>query len=446
MKKYRSLLIGCVYCIFLVVAPHLNSVADPLSGNDTRINDVMTALSKNPRDVAALNSYGIEQAKRNDLIGAVRTWRYALEFAPRYVHLYNNIGSALRRLGYPKESLDWYKASLKIQPTYWTWFNLGLLYEDLKNTREALVAHQQALNLCPSFAQAQEHHLRLTREAVMGNPKPPVAINLPLPKTPMKESPTPKTSDEIISRKILTHHNYKDMQQKPVVRNNEDIKTEKAELLTEKPEIELREQFALPSDGGGQVFLTFDGGADADGISGILSALKFHGVQSTFFLTGQWVKSYPDLAKQILAEGHEIANHSMKHPHMSSWTREQIASELEKTEAAFREVLGRRAAPFFRFPFGDENKRVEAIVEELGYRPVYWNIDTLDWKEPSIASIISKVRMRIKRGAVVLMHVGSKNGSKALPRILDDLSARGYQPGRLSSLDPAQIARLPLYR
>ncbi|HAE40997.1 MAG TPA: deacetylase, partial [Candidatus Riflebacteria bacterium] len=97
----------------------------------------------------------------------------------------------------------------------------------------------------------------------------------------------------------------------------------------------------------------------------------------------------------------------------------------------------------FRFPFGAQNKKVEQIVEELGYRPVYWHIDTIDWREDPVNTIISRVDNKLRRNAVILMHLGSKNGAIALDRILDIITGRGYTLARLSDLDASQLAALP---
>ncbi len=414
------------------------------------MRDIAAALEANPRDVAALNAWGIEQAKAGDLIGAIRTWRHALDIAPDYVHFYNNIGSALRRLGYAAESLAWYQASLRVQPTYWTWYNLGLLHEDGKRREDARRAYHEALRLCPSFSQAEERLWRLNRAFDDVRAKVPTTVNLP-PVTP--DAPA-KPVLEPVSVAVAKRPSPAPASPSPEKRGHGKTqraipeKTESSEEPEEAEPAEEREapqmyQHPLPGDSGGQVFVTFDGGADADGVDAILGALKARGLKTTFFLTGQWVTSYPALGRRILADGHEIANHSMRHPNMAAWGKDKIAAELEKAEQAMQTVLGRRFAPFFRFPFGAQNRRVEAIVEELGYKPVYWNIDTLDWKEPSVASIQQKVRSRVRRGSVILMHVGSKTGAKALPRMLDELLGRGFRPGRLSDLDPAGIAALP---
>ncbi|MBF0501683.1 MAG: polysaccharide deacetylase family protein [Candidatus Riflebacteria bacterium] len=403
---------------------------------ETQTETILKALRLNPRDVAALNAYGIEQAKRGDPAAAIRTWRMAIDIDPRYVHLYNNIGSALRRLGFVREALTWYQASLQLQPTYWTWYNLGLLREDLKQIPEAIQSHEEALRMCPDFLQAAKHLSQLRNEESSHDyqsvsvAKPPTDRLRPAD-TPSTDRPRPAATPPTERPRPLA-----------------PISTDRPKPPAPPPAIDepaIIKTVRLHTDVGGPVFLTFDGGADADGIPGIMAALRSHGVHSTFFLTGQWVKSFPDLARQILADGHEIANHSLSHPNMSGYNADKISAQLTATADIFKTVLGRDPAPFFRFPFGAQNRRVEDIVASLGYRPVYWDIDTLDWKEPSVSSIIEKVRRRLKPHAVILMHCGSRNGSRALPLVLDEVLGRGYTPMMLSAASQADQASLPAH-
>lgn len=401
---------------FLVLLCIMILPATCTSASTDRVMELYNRLQANPNDVQALNSYGIEQAQRGDLIGAIRTWRYALEISPGYFHLYNNIGSALRRLGHAPEALEWYKTALKIEPTYWTWYNIGLLYMNLNNYRSAKHAMQETLRLNPAFGAAKEQLAFITRTNSERNQfKPPVKVE----QEPVQRRQTTG----------LTVENGK--------ASVDQVKSKPAHSES------VISHLPIPGESGGQVFLTFDGGAGDKGLDRILKTLAEHNVRSTFFLTGKWVRNYPDHARRILAEGHEIANHSMNHKDMSSWDKERIAEEIEATETAFLEILGRRGAPFFRFPFGHQNRRVEGHVEELGYRPVYWNIDTIDWREDPVQTIISRVRTRINRGSVILMHLGSNNGATALPAILREIISRGYCPDKLSNLNPAQLASLP---
>ncbi len=350
-------------------------------------------------------------------MGAISIWRRALDFDRRNVHLYNNIGSALKRLGQDEHAFAWYAAALQLQPVYWTYYNLAILYRDHKQPAEACWALGESLRLNPDFRQAAEMRNRIRSGAAETAPEPVRTVKIPVT-APKKSLPGPAEVTRPVKRKILPPE--------PV----------KREPQMEKP-------LTMPSETGGQVFLTFDGGADDDGFDSIISSLKKAGVRSTFFLTGEFALQYPDRCRVLLAEGHEIANHSMKHPDMKNFGAEKIAGEIEAAEQAFQKVFGRRGAPFFRFPFGHQNRRVEAIVENLGYRPVYWHIDTIDWREDPVGRIIERVQSKLRRNSVILMHLGSRNGAKALDQILQYIIARGYQPARLSDLDAGMLVALP---
>ena len=92
---------------------------------------------------------------------------------------------------------------------------------------------------------------------------------------------------------------------------------------------------------GGHVALTLDAGASAEPVPQILATLREHGVKITFFLTGKWIEDNPELTRQIVADGHEIANHSFTHPDMRNLSDEAIRTELGDTEALLAETAGR---------------------------------------------------------------------------------------------------------
>ncbi len=389
----------------------------------------------NPTDPNVLNSYGIELANTGDLIGAIGVWRRALDFDRSNVHLYNNIGSALKRLGQDRHAFAWYAAALQLQPVYWTYYNIALLYRDHNQPEEACWALGEALRLNPQFAEATGLLQRI-RAGAAGHDQniKAAATEIKKPVTGPKPSELPRPGKKKPSETIIAGHPET---AKPAAAATSTITGRKEKLQVDE------EPLRLPSDSGGQVFLTFDGGATDAGFDSILDSLRRFGVKSTFFLTGRFAEKYPEKCRQLLAEGHEIANHSMNHPDMKNFSAGKIAAEIEAAEQAFANVLGQRGAPFFRFPFGHQNKRVEQIVENLGYHPVYWHIDTIDWREDPVETIISRVKNKLRRNAVILMHLGSRNGAKALDRILQHVTARGYTPARLSDLDASQLVSLP---
>ncbi len=206
------------------------------------------------------------------------------------------------------------------------------------------------------------------------------------------------------------------------------------------------------------VALTFDGGASANMLSGILRDLRSHRVRSTFFLTGQFIQRFPEKVRRIILGGHEVANHTFSHPHLTTFdsnsrhntregvTRDFLQLELLRTEYSFARLVGQPMAPFWRAPFGETNAQIEQWAGELGYRHVGWttghdrsqSFDTLDWVvDPADPLYVSGAEMaervvdlaaaRPNRGIIVLMHVGVDRRSDRvqdhLPRLIDGLQS-----------------------
>ena len=110
----------------------------------------------------------------------------------------------------------------------------------------------------------------------------------------------------------------------------------------------------------------------------MLKTLREHNVKITFFLTGKWIKENPDLVRQIVADGHEIANHTFTHPDLTQPGRRPIRKELADTEALMQETAGATTRPLFRPPYGAYDERVLRMVAGQGYLPIYWTLDSLD--------------------------------------------------------------------
>lgn len=400
-------------------------ISSAMAFADSQLAQLAAAYPQHPE---VLNSYGIELANAGDLMGAISVWRRALDYDRNNIHLYNNIGSALKRLGNDEHAFAWYAAALKIKPVYWTYYNLSLIYRDRGQIKDAVWALEQSLLLQPDFSEARSVLSRLKSANIA---EKQMATN----KT-IKDSELP---DPAVAAKAPVAFPEKPFEILPAAESPPKIREKISKTIVKKTSSPLK----LPADSGGQVFLTFDGGATDAGFDSIVNSLRQYGVKSTFFLTGRFAEQYPEKARQLIKEGHEIANHSMNHPNMKNFSAEKIAAEIEAAEASFEKVLGHRGAPFFRFPFGAQNKKVEKMVEDLGYRPVYWHIDTIDWREDPVTTIISRVNTKLRRNSVILMHLGSKNGAKALNEILRIITSHGYTLARLSDLDASQLAILP---
>ncbi|MDT8902387.1 polysaccharide deacetylase family protein [Anaeroselena agilis] len=175
------------------------------------------------------------------------------------------------------------------------------------------------------------------------------------------------------------------------------------------------------------VALTFDDGGPAWRVNEILDVLKEAGVRSTFFLLGEWVRANPDEVRRIVAEGHEIANHSYSHPRFSWLDAAGMREEILAAGAALREVTGREGARFFRPPYGVYNGTLTGVLGELGYRAmVMWDVDSRDWSGLSAEKIARQVTEETADGSVVLFHLHGANTAGALREIIPALRAKGY--------------------
>lgn len=186
---------------------------------------------------------------------------------------------------------------------------------------------------------------------------------------------------------------------------------------------------------GAVVALTFDAGANAAGLPSTLKSLDAAGVRATFFLTGSWAAANPRGVAAIVAAGHRVGNHSMTHPAFTGLPDAGITDQVRSAEQAIR-AAGADPRPLFRFPFGDRDARTIATVNNLGYLPVRWSVDTLGWKGTSggvTAQLVAdRVLAALRPGEIVLMHIGSNPDdgttldADALPQLISRIRQAGY--------------------
>jgi peptidoglycan/xylan/chitin deacetylase (PgdA/CDA1 family) len=177
-----------------------------------------------------------------------------------------------------------------------------------------------------------------------------------------------------------------------------------------------------------RVALTFDAGGPSEPTARILDILAKHHVHSTFFLTGDWANLNPDLVRRIHSEGHEIGNHTMHHPDLRTLPDQGVCTELNQAEQVIFSLTGVTTRPYYRPPYGGRDSRVRALAAQIGYRTVYWTIDTLDWQTTATSDSITKIVMdNIKNGAIMLMHAGSQVESETLNGLMTKIEQMGYQ-------------------
>lgn len=183
------------------------------------------------------------------------------------------------------------------------------------------------------------------------------------------------------------------------------------------------------------VALTFDISWGTETPSLVLAVLERMNQKATFFLSGPWSTRYPDVVKAIANAGHEIASHGDKHINLSQVSREHIADNITKAHDALISVCGAKAR-FFRPPNGDYDDLVVETALALGYETVIWSVDSLDWKNPGVATMITRVTKLSFPGAIILFHASdsSKETHLALPEVITALRDAGYRIVTLGEL------------
>lgn len=183
------------------------------------------------------------------------------------------------------------------------------------------------------------------------------------------------------------------------------------------------------------VALTFDAGAGAGAAAELLEVLAGRGVRSTFFVAGSFADTFPGLVARMAADGHELANHSYSHPDFRNLSDQQMRVEIRRGTAAIEAAAGVLIAPLWRPPFGGRDGRVLRLVEQEGFRSVYWTFDSGDWREGWTADRVrTTVLANAAPGAVVVHHVSPVATARAMPSIIDELRRRGYELVTVSEL------------
>lgn len=183
------------------------------------------------------------------------------------------------------------------------------------------------------------------------------------------------------------------------------------------------------------VALTFDISWGNKTPSPVIDILRQNNVKCTFFLSGPWVKQYPEIPKQIKADGHEVASHGYRHINLSNLSKSEIKDEIMKAHANIKEVTG-VDAKLIRTPNGDYNDQVIEAAHECNYEVIQWSVDSLDWMNPGVGTIQERVSKRVHPGAIILMHASDtcKQTVDALPGVIKDLKAQGYEFVSVSEL------------
>lgn len=177
-----------------------------------------------------------------------------------------------------------------------------------------------------------------------------------------------------------------------------------------------------------KVALTFDAGSGSGATPQMLKALEDAKVKATFFLTGKWVEKNSEIAKRIAEGENLIGNNTDTYPNLTKLTDRKIVKELNSAEDKIREKTGLSSKPLFRAPDGMRNTRVLKVVGKAGYRPVYWTVDSLDWKRSMTPKQVKdRILAGLSYGAIIRLHCDSRQTAQILPDLIKEIQDKGYK-------------------
>lgn len=205
----------------------------------------------------------------------------------------------------------------------------------------------------------------------------------------------------------------------------------------------------LPGAAGDRVALTIDDGPDPQATPAVLELLAAHGVRATFFCIAERARAHPALLREIVAGGHSVQNHSLRHRHDFSLLGPRA---LERELAAAQDLLGglAGAAPHcFRAPAGLRNPFLDPVLHRLGLHLVSWTRRGFDTREADPQRVLARLTRRLAGGDILLLHDGHARRSAAghavlldvLPPLIERCRAAGLHAVTLHDAVPPRHAR-----
>jgi len=179
-----------------------------------------------------------------------------------------------------------------------------------------------------------------------------------------------------------------------------------------------------------QVTITFDMGYEKESLTPkILEILQKNKVKASFFVTTHWIESNPQIAGQVIKDGHFLMNHTVKHKSLPTLSDEEIKDEILGWESVARQVAGYKSVyKYMRPPMGEYSERSLKITKELGYRTAFWSVAIRDWLPmggPQAAVI--GITGQLHNGAVILLHGNSEDSVNGLEEIIIQTQKKGYK-------------------
>jgi peptidoglycan-N-acetylglucosamine deacetylase len=184
-----------------------------------------------------------------------------------------------------------------------------------------------------------------------------------------------------------------------------------------------------------QVALTIDTAFGNDKTEQILSILDQYNVKATFFVVGVWAQENPDMLKKIIADGHEVQNHSMKHERYPDLQTSEVLSDAQAAQQLLNADTGKNAN-IIRLPFGAFDDKTIQVLQQNGFVPVKWSVDAEDWKTDDVKTIYNNVISNVKGGDIIMLQNNTAGAEGALKDIIAQLLDKGYEFKTVSKMIP----------
>lgn len=172
-----------------------------------------------------------------------------------------------------------------------------------------------------------------------------------------------------------------------------------------------------------QVAITFDDGPNPNYTIKLLDGLKKRGVKATFFLLGSEVEEYPEIVKEIHANGHLIGVHSYEHVNFGQIGDAAAVEQIDRTQEAIYDVTGEYAG-YIRPPYGCWKKELDTEVPMI---EVLWDVDPLDWATTDADTVVQRILSDVEDGSVILLHDASESSVQAALTTIDILQEQEYE-------------------
>ncbi len=201
-----------------------------------------------------------------------------------------------------------------------------------------------------------------------------------------------------------------------------------------QPEAPAKISYTSCNVAGPFLAMTFDDGPSAELTPKLLDILKQRDIKATFFVVGQNAAEYPDIMKRMVAEGHEVANHSWSHPSLTSLGAEGVRKQVQNTSDIIEKTTGTRPT-LMRPPYGATSAALnKRFRDEYGLKVILWSVDPLDWKYRNSNRVMTSIVQGAHPGAIILSHDIHATTVAAMPATFDALLEKGYKFVTVSEL------------